>query len=49
MKSEARVIALGGVMAALAVTVMSLGGMSPVATYVIPMLCMLLEQFAARQ
>ena len=48
MKSEARVIALGGVMAALAVTVMSLGGMIPVATYVIPMLCMLLEQFVLK-
>ena len=30
-------------MAALAVTVMSLGGMIPVATYVCPMLCMMLE------
>ena len=48
MKSEARVIALGGVMAALAVTVMSLGGMIPVATYVIPMLCMLLARFVLK-
>ena len=45
MKSEAGAVALGGVMAALAVTVMSLGGMIPVATYVVPMLCMLLLQF----
>lgn len=35
-------MALGGVMAALAVVIMSLGGMIPVATYVCPMLCMLL-------
>ena len=48
MKSEARIIALGGVMAALAVTVMSLGGMIPVATYVIPMLCMLLARFVLK-
>ena len=48
MKSEARVIALGGVMAALAVTVMSLGGMIPVATYVIPMMCMLLARFVLK-
>ncbi len=45
MKSEARVIALGGVLAAVAVVIMSMGGMIPIATYVIPMLCMLLQQF----
>lgn len=32
-------IALGGIMAALAVIIMSLGGLIPVATYVCPMLC----------
>ncbi len=35
-------MALGGVMAALAVVVMSLGGLIPVATFVCPMICMLL-------
>lgn len=35
-------IALGGVLAALAVVIMGLGGMIPVATFVCPMLCMLL-------
>ncbi len=35
-------MALGGVMAALAVVVMSLGGLIPVATFVCPMVCMLL-------
>ena len=35
-------VALGGVMAALAVVCMSLGTLIPLATYVCPMLCMLL-------
>ena len=37
-------MALGGVLAALAVVIMNLGGMIPVATYVVPVLCMLLLQ-----
>lgn len=37
--NDARHIALGGVLAAVAVVIMSLGGMIPVATYVCPMLC----------
>ena len=35
-------MALGGVMAALAVVIMCMGGIIPVATYVCPMLCALL-------
>ena len=35
-------MALGGMMAALAVVIMSLGGLIPLATYVCPMLCILL-------
>ena len=35
-------MALGGILAALAIVIMCLGGMIPVATYVCPMLCMLL-------
>lgn len=35
-------MALGGVMAALAVVIMCLGGMIPAATFVCPMLCMML-------
>ena len=35
-------MALGGVMAALAVVIMSLGGLLPLATYICPMLCILL-------
>ena len=40
----ASTVALGGVLAALAVVIMSLGGLIPVATYVSPMLCALLLQ-----
>ena len=46
MRSGAsRPIALGGMMAALAVVIMSLGGLIPIATFVCPMLCMLLLRF----
>lgn len=44
-RNSARVIALGGMMAALAVVIMSLGGLIPVATFVCPMLCMMLLAF----
>lgn len=37
-------MALGGMMAALAVVIMSLGGLIPVATFVCPLLCMLILQ-----
>ena len=39
---HAKSLALGGVMAALALVVMCLGGLIPVATYVCPVLCMVL-------
>ena len=45
MGTESRRIAVGGMMAALAVVLMAMGGMIPVATYVIPMLCMFLLLF----
>ena len=35
-------MALGGIFAALAVTIMSMGGLIPVATFVCPMFCMIL-------
>lgn len=41
-KTPAGVVALGGVLAALAVVCMSLGTLIPLATYICPMLCMLL-------
>lgn len=44
-KTPASAMALGGVLAALSVCIMALGGLIPVATYVIPMLCMILLQF----
>ena len=43
-KRKAYEIALGGVLAALAVVIMALGGMIPVATFVCPVLCMVLLQ-----
>ena len=42
-----RRIALGGMLAALAVVLMTMGGMIPVATYVVPMLCMLILKLVA--
>lgn len=40
--SQAKQMALGGVFAALAVIVMCMGGLIPVATFVCPMLCILM-------
>lgn len=48
MRSLTHKIALGGVLAALAVVIMTMVGLIPVATYICPMLCMLL-QFAVAQ
>ena len=42
-RNEIRKIALGGLLAAAAVTIMCLGGLIPVATYVCPMLCCLTQ------
>jgi hypothetical protein len=44
-KSHAGAMALGGVTAALAVVIMSMGGLIPLAVYVSPLLCMLLLRF----
>ena len=41
-RNAAKEIALGGVMAALAVVIMCLGGMIPLATFVCPMFCCLM-------
>ena len=43
-KSAASQIALGGLLAALAVVIMSLGGMIPSATFVCPMMCCIILQ-----
>ena len=45
MKTNSRQMAMGGVFAALAVVIMNLGGLIPVATYTTPVLCMLLLKF----
>lgn len=44
MASRAKQMALGGILAALAVVIMSMGGLIPVATYICPMLCIVLLQ-----
>ncbi len=46
--SPAAAVALGGVLAALAVTVMCMGTLIPVATYVCPMICILLLEMVRR-
>lgn len=43
-----RAVALGGVLAAVAVVIMGMGTLIPVATYVCPMACMLLLQVVLR-
>ncbi|MCI7019486.1 MAG: hypothetical protein MR913_06720 [Clostridiales bacterium] len=43
-KTSAYSMALGGLLAALGVVVMSLGTIIPVATYICPMICMILAQ-----
>lgn len=41
-------MALGGMLAALAVVIMAMGGLIPVATYICPMLCALLLAYVCR-
>ncbi len=47
MHTQARKTALGGMLAALAVVLMTMGGMIPMATYVVPMICMLILKLVA--
>ena len=47
-KNKTKSIALGGVLAATAVVIMCLGGLIPIATYVCPMLCCLIQCVVAR-
>ena len=42
MRTNSKAMAMGGVFAALAVVIMNLGGLIPVATYVCPALCIIL-------
>ena len=46
--TPARKIAFGGMFAALAMVIMNLGSLIPVATFVCPMLCMLILAFVTR-
>ena len=48
MRNLTHKIALGGVLAALAIVIMTMVGMIPVATYICPMLCMLLQFVVAQ-
>jgi hypothetical protein len=43
-RNSAKEIALGGLMAALAIVIMSLGGLIPFATFVCPMLCCMMTK-----
>ena len=47
-RNSAKFVALGGVMAALAVVIMCLGGMIPLSTFVCPMLCAVLLMIVLR-
>ena len=47
-KTPASRVALGGVLAALAVVIMGMGTLIPVATYVCPMLCALVLEFVRK-
>ena len=45
---SAKKIALSGMLAALAMVIMCMGGLIPVATYVCPMLCCVILQMVAK-
>lgn len=47
-RNSAKFVALGGVMAALAVVIMCLGGLIPLSTFVCPMLCAVLLMIVLR-
>ena len=48
MRHQSRIIAFGGMMAALALVIMNLGGLIPVATFVCPALCMMILFFVIK-
>lgn len=48
-KNQASDVALGGVFAALAIVVMCMGGLIPVATFICPMVCMILLTVVLRR
>ena len=44
MRKETKAVALGGMLGAVAMVVMCLGGLIPVSTYICPVMCMLILQ-----
>lgn len=48
MQTSVRAMAFGGMMAALAMVIMCLGGLIPLATFVCPLICMLILRFVAK-
>mgnify|MGYP003308319277 CR=1 FL=1 len=48
MRTNSKNMAMGGVFAALAVVIMCLGGLIPIATFVCPMICMVMLQLICR-
>lgn len=48
MTSKTKSIALGGLLAAAALVIMCMGGMIPLATYVCPMLCIMVQYIVLR-
>ena len=48
MRTKAKTIAFGGILAALAVVIMGMGGLIPVATYACPLLCAILQYTVLR-
>ena len=47
-RTPAGAVALGGILAALAVIIMNLGGLIPIATYTSPVMCMLILQIVLK-
>ena len=48
MRNKVKPIAFGGILAALAVVIMSMGGLIPIATYACPILCAILQYTVLR-
>ena len=48
MSSKTKTIALGGMLAAVAVVIMCMGGLIPIATYICPMLCIMVQYIVFR-
>ena len=49
MKHQTRSVALGGILAAVAVVIMAMGALIPLSTFICPMLCILVMRVVLRQ